>query len=148
MGGRFFFCSVYMYTTQCYSIIRDAQIAFAPTVRHVRNGHVRWNVIYFVMWSVSLFVWPEEDPFRIETLSIKPWIGSFNSVRAFLFYTSLYYPSTNVFKDVRMTTNVSINWIYHKCTHKCTHLKDDQWKQDAPELNFESHSKGYEYLLK
>jgi hypothetical protein len=24
------------------------------------------------------------------------------------------------------------------------HLKDDQWKQDAPELNFESHSKGCE----
>ena len=22
------------------------------------------------------------------------------------------------------------------------HLKDDQWKQDAPELNFESHSNG------
>ena len=22
------------------------------------------------------------------------------------------------------------------------HLKDDHWKQDAPELNFESHSKG------
>ena len=28
------------------------------------------------------------------------------------------------------------------------HLKDDQWKQDAPELNFESHSKGSEYLSK
>ena len=24
--------------------------------------------------------------------------------------------------------------------------KDDQWKQDAHELNFESHSKGSEYL--
>ena len=28
------------------------------------------------------------------------------------------------------------------------HLKDDQWKQDAPGLNFESHSKGSEYLGK
>ena len=28
------------------------------------------------------------------------------------------------------------------------HLKDDQWKQDAPELNFKSHSKGFEYLCK
>ena len=28
------------------------------------------------------------------------------------------------------------------------HLKNDQWKQDAPELNFESHSKGSEYLCK
>uniref|UniRef100_A0A4W5JNL8 Sodium/myo-inositol cotransporter n=1 Tax=Hucho hucho TaxID=62062 RepID=A0A4W5JNL8_9TELE len=28
------------------------------------------------------------------------------------------------------------------------HLKDDQWKQDAPELNFESHSKRSEYLCK
>ena len=27
-------------------------------------------------------------------------------------------------------------------------LKDDQWKQDAPELNFKSHSKGSEYLCK
>ena len=26
------------------------------------------------------------------------------------------------------------------------HLKDDQWKQDAPELNFECHGKGCEYL--
>jgi hypothetical protein len=26
------------------------------------------------------------------------------------------------------------------------HLKDDQWKQAAPELNFEYHSKGSEYL--
>jgi hypothetical protein len=29
-----------------------------------------------------------------------------------------------------------------------THLKDDQWKQDSPELNFESHSKGSEYICK
>jgi hypothetical protein len=28
-----------------------------------------------------------------------------------------------------------------------SHLKD-QWKQDAPELNFQSHSKGSEYLRK
>jgi hypothetical protein len=28
------------------------------------------------------------------------------------------------------------------------HLKDDQWKQDAPGLNFECHSKGPEYLCK
>ena len=28
------------------------------------------------------------------------------------------------------------------------HLKDDQWKQDAPQLNFESHSKGSKYLCK
>ena len=28
------------------------------------------------------------------------------------------------------------------------HLKDDQWKQAAPELNLESHSKGSEYLCK
>ena len=27
-------------------------------------------------------------------------------------------------------------------------IKDDQWKKDAPELNFESHSKGSEYLFK
>jgi hypothetical protein len=28
----------------------------------------------------------------------------------------------------------------------CRNIKDDQWKQDAPELNFESHSKGFVYL--
>ena len=28
------------------------------------------------------------------------------------------------------------------------HLKDDQWKQDASELIFESHSKGSEYVNK
>ena len=28
------------------------------------------------------------------------------------------------------------------------HLKGDQWKRDAPELNFEFHSKGPEYLCK
>ena len=28
------------------------------------------------------------------------------------------------------------------------HLKDDQLEQDAPELNFESHIKGSEYLCK
>ena len=27
-------------------------------------------------------------------------------------------------------------------------MTDDQWKQDAPELNFESHSKGSEFLCK
>ena len=27
-------------------------------------------------------------------------------------------------------------------------IKDDQWKQDASELNFESHSKGFDYLCK
>ena len=27
------------------------------------------------------------------------------------------------------------------------HQKDDQWKQDAPDLNFESHSKVSEYLF-
>ena len=27
-------------------------------------------------------------------------------------------------------------------------LKDDQWKQDVPELSFESHSKVSEYLCK
>jgi hypothetical protein len=26
--------------------------------------------------------------------------------------------------------------------------KDDQWKQDAPELNFESHIEGSEYFCK
>ena len=30
----------------------------------------------------------------------------------------------------------------------CGNIKDDQWKQDATELNFESHSKGSEYLRK
>jgi hypothetical protein len=25
-------------------------------------------------------------------------------------------------------------------------LKDDEWKQDTPELNFESHSKGSKFL--
>ena len=28
----------------------------------------------------------------------------------------------------------------------CRNIKDDQWKQDAPELNFECHSKRSEYL--
>ena len=28
------------------------------------------------------------------------------------------------------------------------HLKYDQWKQDAPELNLECHGKGCEYLCK
>jgi hypothetical protein len=39
---------------------------------------------------------------------------------------------------------------YHKYSapFTCIHLKDDQWKQDAPELNVESHSKGPEYLCK
>jgi hypothetical protein len=30
----------------------------------------------------------------------------------------------------------------------CGYLKDDQWKRDAPELNFKSHGKGSEYLCK
>ena len=30
----------------------------------------------------------------------------------------------------------------------CRNIKDDQWKQNAPELNFESHSKGSECLCK
>jgi hypothetical protein len=30
----------------------------------------------------------------------------------------------------------------------CRNIKDDQWKHDTPELNFESHSKGSEYLCK
>ena len=30
----------------------------------------------------------------------------------------------------------------------CRNIKDDQWKQDAPELNFESHSEASEYLCK
>ena len=29
-----------------------------------------------------------------------------------------------------------------------TPIKDDQWKQDVPELNFKSHSKESEYLCK
>jgi hypothetical protein len=28
------------------------------------------------------------------------------------------------------------------------HLKDDQWKEDALELNFESHNKGAKYQIK
>jgi hypothetical protein len=30
----------------------------------------------------------------------------------------------------------------------CRNIKDDQWKQNAPELYYESHSKGSEYLCK
>jgi hypothetical protein len=28
----------------------------------------------------------------------------------------------------------------------CRNIKDDQWKQDAPQQDIESHSKGSEYL--
>ena len=41
-----------------------------------------------------------------------------------------------------------LNCIYHRWTpiKLQKHLKDDQWKHDAPELNFDSHSKGSEYF--
>ena len=50
-------------------------------------------------------------------------------------------------RQVCLSKSCPINWIYHRWTPKLKkHLKDDQWKQDAPELN--SHSKGSEYLCK
>ena len=49
---------------------------------------------------------------------------------------------------VYLSKSCPINWIYHRWTPMklLKHLKDNQWRQDAPELNFDSHSKGAEYL--
>ena len=44
---------------------------------------------------------------------------------------------------VCLSKSCPINLIYHRWTPmKFRIIKDNQWKQDAPELNFKSHSKG------
>ena len=42
----------------------------------------------------------------------------------------------------------SIEFTTNGLQLSCRNLKYDQWKQDAPELNFQSHSKESEYLCK
>ena len=55
-----------------------------------------------------------------------------------------------IYTGVCLSKSCQINWIYHRCTpiKFQKHLKDDQWKQDETELNFEFHGKGSEYLCK
>ena len=52
-----------------------------------------------------------------------------------------------LYGQVCLSKSCPINWIYHRWT-PIKLIKDNQWKQDAPELNFESHSKGSESLCK
>ena len=51
---------------------------------------------------------------------------------------------------VALTCTVNCGTLYKQVypIKLLKHLKEYQWKQDAPELNFESHSKGSKYLHK
>jgi hypothetical protein len=53
-------------------------------------------------------------------------------------------------RDVRSGSSPGLGWAIQGHSETCpeTIIKDDQWRQDAPDLNFESHSKGSEYLCK
>jgi hypothetical protein len=54
----------------------------------------------------------------------------------------------NIYRQVCAFPNhvQSIEFTTGGLISSCRNIKDDQWKQDAPGLNFESHSKGSEYL--
>ena len=78
------------------------------------------------------------------------FMGTFNAADIF------WYPSPDLGLDNILSlyrqvyafpNHVQSIGVHHRWT-PIDHLKDDQWKQDAPELNFESLNKGSEYLFK
>jgi hypothetical protein len=90
----------------------------------------------------TFFWYPSPDLCLDTILSLSSTDNSFHLLAWVLLWHALSTVSTDM--DVCVFPN-------HVQSSEFTtggHLKDDQWKQDAPEFNFESYSKGSEYLCK
>jgi hypothetical protein len=82
--------------------------------------------------------------FHLRMIEGTVFLGTFHA-------TDMYwYPSPVLCLDTILSRGSTDNsfdlmaWFLH--WHR--NIKNDQWKPDAPELNFEAHSKGSEYLCK
>uniref|UniRef100_A0A8C7QR38 Uncharacterized protein n=1 Tax=Oncorhynchus mykiss TaxID=8022 RepID=A0A8C7QR38_ONCMY len=77
-------------------------------------------------------------------VSLSLWLGEINTLRCFSQHSLIVNVILWPFRGEANVDRKNIGgWT--PLMYFLNHLKDDEWKQDTPELNFESHSKGSEY---
>ena len=98
--------------------------------------------------AADIFWYPSPDLCHDTILSRRSMVNSVDLMSWFLLRHALSAVGPHI--DRCASFRIMSNHLNspHVDSNQVEHLKDDQLKQDAPELNFESHVKGLEYLCK